>query len=220
LNFAELGSSSGYYFDLNEGGWLTKTSEINSETYKALSDSSNANYTADGAGTRIGFEVTIENAIGTTSNDTLVGNGAANGLTGGGGNDSLFGGVGNDVLMGAIGNDLLTGNAGNDWFLYATGTAYATGAIGIDQITDFGRVAGNTDKIALSSTTFNAGTSFANVATDALAAVSGAYITFSSGTGNLFYNENGAAAGFGSGGQFATVSNVSSLLVTDFTILA
>ncbi len=220
LNFAGLESSPGYYFDLNEEGLLTKTAEINSETYQARSDSSNANYTANGAGTRIGFGVTIENAIGTTSNDTLLGNGAANGLTSGGGNDFLSGGAGNDVLAGGIGNDLLTGDAGNDWFLYATGTAYTPGSVGIDRLTDFGRAAGNTDKIALSSTTFNAGTSFANVATDALAAFSGAYITFSSGTGNLFYNQNGIEAGFGNGGQFANISNVSSLLATDFVIIA
>jgi Ca2+-binding RTX toxin-like protein len=408
LNFSGLGTSSGYFFDLNEGGWLTRDSAINSETYKARGDSSSTTYTGNGAGTRIGFGVTVENAIGTTSNDTLVGNGADNSLTSGGSNDSLSGaagndtlvggtgnsslvggtdsdvyytqsmgdtitentsegtdtvrssinltlganlerlglqgtsnlsgtgngldnmlvgntgnnvldgqagndtlmggggsdtlsgglgndvfvadkigiivvenlndgidtvrsftnytlgetlerlglqgssnltgtgnsldntivgntgnnlldgqagrdslsgGAGNDTLTGGIGDDVLTGNTGNDWFLYATGTAYATGAIGVDRLTDFGRTAGNTDKIALSSTTFNAGTSFANVATDALAAASAAIITFSTGTRNLFYNQNGAAAGFGSGGQFATVSNVSSLLATDFAIV-
>jgi Ca2+-binding RTX toxin-like protein len=408
LNFAGLESSPGYYFDLNEGGWLTRASAINSETYRARSDSSSSNYTTNGAGTRIGFGVTIENAIGTTSNDILVGNGADNGLSSGGGNDSLSGaagndtlagstgsssliggigsdvyytqsiddtiienanegtdtvrasvsltlganlerlglqgtrdlsgtgngldnmlvgntgnnvldsqagndtlmggggsdtliggtgndlfvvdnigvsvvenanggsdtvhsfinytlgdnverlglqgtsnlkgagnnlentivgnqgsnllngqagrdtlsgGAGNDTLTGGISDDVLTGNTGNDWFLYATESAFATGAIGVDRLTDFGRTAGNTDKIALSSTTFNAGTSFANVASDALAAASGAFITFSTGTGSLFYNQNGVDAGFGSGGQFVTVSNVSSLLATDFAIV-
>jgi hypothetical protein len=44
------------------------------------------------------------------------------------------------------------------------------------------------------------------VATDALAAVSDAFITYSSSTGNLFYNANGTAAGFGTGGQFAKLA--------------
>ncbi len=408
LNFSGLGSG-GYYFDLNPGGWLTNTATLSSQTYQARSDTSGNYYTANGAGTRVGFGVTIENAIGTASNDTLLGNDADNGLSSGGGNDyltgaagndtltgstgnstllggvgsdvyytqvmndtitenanegidtvrsntaytlgdnlerlglqnanningtgnsldnmivgntgdnilagqagqdtlmggvgndtllgglgndvfivdnigdvvienvnegidtvrsfisftlgdnlerlgmqgsshlagtgngldntivgntgnnllngqsgkdSLSGGVGNDTLIGGAGDDILTGNAGNDFFLYATGAAFIAGAIGIDRLTDFGRTANNTDKIVLSSTTFNAGTSFANVATDALAATSGAFITFSTGTGKLFYNQNGAAEGLGSGGQFLALSNVSSLITTDFTFVA
>ncbi|MBW4551818.1 MAG: M10 family metallopeptidase C-terminal domain-containing protein [Aphanocapsa sp. GSE-SYN-MK-11-07L] len=219
FNFSGLGAG-GYYFDLNPGGWLTNTATLNSQTYTARSDTSGINNTVNGAGTRIGFGVTVENAIGTASNDTLLGNDADNRFSSGGGNDYLVGGGGNDTLIGGLGNDALTGNAGNDFFLYATGAAYAAGAIGVDRLTDFGRAANNTDKIVLSRTTFTAGTSFDNVTTDALAATSGAFITFSIGTGNLFYNQNGAEAGFGSGGQFAAVGNVSSLVETDFTTVA
>lgn len=57
----------------------------------------------------------IENAIGGTGNDILLGNDASNALTGGNGNDTLTGGVGNDVLTGGAGSDtaVYSGNAGN-----------------------------------------------------------------------------------------------------------
>ena len=41
---------------------------------------------------------------------------------------------------------------------------------------------------------------------------------YSSSTGNLFYNENGAAAGLGSGGHFATLENAAELFANDFKI--
>lgn len=47
----------------------------------------------------------IENAIGGSGNDTLIGNDAANELTGGDGNDILIGGSGDDRLMGGVGFD-------------------------------------------------------------------------------------------------------------------
>ena len=48
----------------------------------------------------------IENAIGGSGNDTLIGNGAANVLQGGLGNDVLLGGAGADILIGGSGSDL------------------------------------------------------------------------------------------------------------------
>jgi hypothetical protein len=47
---------------------------------------------------------------------------------------------------------------------------------------------------------------FATVTSDAAAATSSAYIVFNSTYGRLFYNENGSADGFGTGGQFATLT--------------
>jgi serralysin len=66
--------------------------------------------------------VTIENAIGGSGNDTLVGNDVAN---------QLFGNAGNDSLDGNAGDDTLTGGAGSDTFLFASGD-------GQDVVTDFG----------------------------------------------------------------------------------
>ena len=52
--------------------------------------------------------IAVENVIGGSGNDTLVGNSAANVLRGGGGNDSLDGGSGADVLDGGAGIDSAT----------------------------------------------------------------------------------------------------------------
>jgi RTX calcium-binding nonapeptide repeat (4 copies) len=166
------------------------------------------------------------NATGNSLNNLLVGNSGNNILNGQSGNDTLTGNAGNDVLVGASGNDVLTGGSGNDSFNYFTGAVFVASEIGVDLLTDFARTAGNIDKIKLSSTTFSAGTDFASVGSDALAANSAAHITFSSSTGRLFYNQNGSAAGLGAGGQFATLSDINgnpitaanTLLATDFTI--
>lgn len=64
---------------------------------------------------------------------------------------------------------------------------------------------------------------FGIVASDDQAAISEAIIVYSSGTGNLFYNQNNNDPGFGSGAQFATVltnNNPASLTAFDFTIQA
>jgi Ca2+-binding RTX toxin-like protein len=64
----------------------------------------------------------------------------------------------------------------------------------------------------------NAG-GFAVVTYDATAATSTALITYNSTNGNLFYDQNGAAAGFGTGTQFATVSCQVSLTASNFLIV-
>jgi Ca2+-binding RTX toxin-like protein len=146
------------------------------------------------------------------------------------GNDALFGEDGNDILNGGNGNDSLTGGIGVDRFVFDSNEAFSS-AIGIDTITDF--ITG-TDKIVLDKTTFTALTSatggalntneFAviNDATNGatLAASSIARIVFNSANGNLFYNQNGAAAGFGTGSQFATLTGNPILTTGDFIIQA
>jgi Ca2+-binding RTX toxin-like protein len=57
--------------------------------------------------------VVIENAIGGSGNDVIVGNQANSNLYGGGGNDTISGGGGNDVLFGMDGNDTLEGGSAN-----------------------------------------------------------------------------------------------------------
>nr|MDJ0596431.1 hypothetical protein [Pleurocapsa sp. MO_226.B13] len=98
--------------------------------------------------------------------------------------------------------------------------------IGIDSIEDFGD---GIDRIHLNKTTFTALNSqdgmgmsieseFAVVAQDSLAASSEALIVFSSGTGNMFYNQNDAGSGFGSGGHFLILIDVDSLSTDDFIV--
>jgi serralysin len=62
----------------------------------------------------IAYNVTIENAIGGSGNDSIIGNFQNNSLDGNAGNDTLIGGAGNDKLVGGAGNDTLSGGAGND----------------------------------------------------------------------------------------------------------
>jgi Ca2+-binding RTX toxin-like protein len=168
------------------------------------------------------------NATGNSLNNLIAGNSGNNILNGLTGNDTLVGHAGNDVFADVGGNDTLIGGAGNDRFHYITGNTFTAAAIGIDRITDFSRTAGNTDSLVLSHTTFAAGTNFASVSSDALAATNSAHITFSTATGRLFYNQNGSVTGLGTGAQFATLSNINgaaisatnTLLATDFSVVA
>lgn len=56
----------------------------------------------------------IENVIGGTGNDTIVGSAETNILDGGEGDDRLYGGDGDDTLRGGAGDDTLYGGAGSD----------------------------------------------------------------------------------------------------------
>ncbi|WP_028620219.1 serralysin family metalloprotease [Pseudomonas sp. Ant30-3] len=92
--------------------------------------------------------VSVENALGGSGSDLLIGNGAAN---------ELKGGAGNDILWGAGGADKLWGGAGSDTFVFAASSDSKPGAI--DQILDF--VSG-LDKIDLTAITKGAGLHFVN----------------------------------------------------------
>jgi serralysin len=82
----------------------------------------------------IAYNTTIENAIGGSQRDYLVGNDVANHLTGNGGDD---------VLRGLGGDDQLWGNAGNDTFIFANDHS-------VDTVKDFET---GHDKIDLSEIT-------------------------------------------------------------------
>ncbi|MDJ0515572.1 MAG: spondin domain-containing protein [Trichodesmium sp. MO_231.B1] len=151
-------------------------------------------------------------------------------LLGGDGDDILRGGQGRDRLNGGAGNDTLMGGASIDFFIFNTNDTFDTDDVGVDTIKDFNQ---GQDFILLDKTTFAAITSdpssrtepgfsvsgeFDLVATDAAAATSDAFIVHSIESGNLYYNPDGATAGFGNGGQFANVLPV--LTADDFIIRA
>ena len=50
------------------------------------------------------------------------------------------------------------------------------------------------------------------------AAKADAIIVYNSKNGKLFYNPNGRKAGFGSGGKFATLTNIPLLEAEDFVL--
>ncbi|MFN6008615.1 MAG: Calx-beta domain-containing protein, partial [Microcystis sp.] len=156
---------------------------------------------------------TIENIISDSGNDRLTGNSLNNTLTGAGGNDQLTGQDGNDSLIGGSGDDLLTGGNGSDNFIFNSSN------LGIDAISDF---TPGSDKIVLSKAIFTTLESiigngfsqpaeFASVDDDDLVATSSAFIVYSTSSGSIYYNQNGSAAGLGSGSEFANLLTVPTL---------
>ncbi|MBX9256272.1 M10 family metallopeptidase C-terminal domain-containing protein [Desmonostoc muscorum CCALA 125] len=203
----------------------TQTSIFATNTVTFLNDSNN---------NISGFDNSNDVINGQGGNDRIDGKSGNDHLRGGAGNDTLIGGAGNDTLVGGAGNDALTGGTGADRFLYNTSAAFNGSAIGVDTITDFNRSGG--DKIVLDKTTFNAissnpGNGFSNagdfrsIGVDLfqltiLEGISSARIVYDAVNGRLFYNQNGTAAGFGTGGQFATLTGVPTLTANDFIVQA
>ena len=217
-----INAKSGQSFAL--GGQITTLDGIdNSEYIFGFSNSLSPN-------TDVQLLLTYGAAInGTAGADNLTGTANADVINGLAGNDTLNGLAGNDTLSGDAGNDILTGGLGVDKFIYNTNAAFTTTALGVDSITDFTIAQG--DLIVLDKTTFTsissiAGTGFsvasefAKVTTDALAATSAADIVYNSTTGGLFYNQNGTAAGFGTGAKFLTLTTKPVLTATQFVIQA
>jgi len=96
---------------------------------------------------RLSITGTIENAIGTNFDDTILGNAADNILEGGAGNDTLdgregadqlAGGPGDDQLLGGPGNDQLDGGADNDVLAGGAGEDLLDGGTGNDQLSGDG----------------------------------------------------------------------------------
>ncbi|MEH2194144.1 MAG: choice-of-anchor D domain-containing protein [Nostoc sp.] len=184
-----------------------------------------------------GFDYSNDVINGQGGDDTINGNGGDDLLRGGTGNDLLIGGTGNDTLIGGEGNDTLIGGQGNDLligglgadaFVFNSNAAFTSDGVGIDTIADFNRSQG--DKILLSKATFNAinsvvGTGFSKgrdfkITSSSLGATSNAAIVYDPMTGQLLYNQNGSAAGFGTGGQFAQLTGAPTLTASDFIIQA
>lgn len=85
----------------------------------------------------------IENAIGGSGNDTIIGNLYANVLSGGDGNDQIFGSAlyfttefsdGNDILFGEAGDDYLHSGSGDDFLDGGTGSDTLNGGVGKDRL--------------------------------------------------------------------------------------
>ena len=147
-------------------------------------------------------------------------------LIGGAGDDILIGGGGADLLIGGGGNDILIGGDGADFFGFDTGAAFDAADIGTNQIQNFEDI----DSIVLDLTVFTQLTSavggplsadeFAVVNSAEEAELSDALIVYGADTGTLYYNANGAEAGFGSGGQYATLEGAPTLDADNFVIQA
>ena len=110
--------------------------------------------------------------------------------------------------------------------MFSSGAPFYSADLGVDRITDFSP----NDKIVLDRSTFvglYSPLQIKIVANDAAAATSSGLITYSLGTGNLFFNQNLTSPGFGTGSQFANIDNDNNiytlppvLAVTNFEIVA
>ncbi|MEH2388387.1 MAG: choice-of-anchor Q domain-containing protein [Nostoc sp.] len=160
------------------------------------------------------------------SNDVINGKGGNDTINGNSGNDQLSGGTGNDLLIGGKGNDTLVGGMGADSFVYNSNARFTSTGVGSDTIADFNHSQG--DKIVLDKTTFSAITSAvgrgfsksSDFKITSLGAASNAVIVYNPLNGQLLYNQNGSAAGFGSGGKFAQLTGAPTLTASDFMIQA
>jgi Ca2+-binding RTX toxin-like protein len=150
----------------------------------------------------------IENAIGGSGSDVLVGNQTANLLKGGAGKDKLSGLAGNDILDGGLGADTLAGGTGADIFDF--NSIKDTPAGGRDTIQDF--VQGN-DRIDLR--TIDASTAIAG--NQAFSFIAGKSFTGQSGQLNF---ANHILSGDVNGDKLADIQiyvpSVSALATTDF----
>ena len=170
----------------------------------------------------------VINLLGTYANSVVDMGGGDDTFNGGLGDDSVSGGDGNDTLIGGDGNDQLAGNAGNDFltggdsqdrFIFTSNSAFNTADFGSDRVADFTI---STDQILLGQTAFGAITSaqIGFVNSDLEVETSTELIVYSRATGHLFFNQNGAQSGLGTGALFATLDDTPSLTVSDFQIVA
>ena len=150
-------------------------------------------------------------------NDIIRGNAGNDLITGNTGTDFLYGDDGNDTLQGGDGVDFLRGDAGRDTFVFDTEKAFDQ-STGIDVVLDFQ----TSDKLVLHRRTFtgltNNQVSFESVSSITQAQQSSAQITYIRSTGALYYNQNGAVDGFGTGGKFVRLLGQVTLTESDFTI--
>ncbi len=165
------------------------------------------------------YEVAISKAIvGTSDDETLTGGFSNDTIIGLRGDDTLLGDAGKDIIIGGYGDDTLKGGTGRDSFVFDIGRNFRSIYIGTDIIEDFEAL----DKIVLDKTTFAAlevePVSFDSTSSRTRAEKSSALIVYDRSSGALYYNENGREAGFGSGGQFATLTNKFLLTASNFAV--
>lgn len=151
----------------------------------------------------------IEQIRGSDGNDRLVGDDADNVFQGRGGDDVLSGGDGRDLLIGNAGNDRLRGGAGVDQF------RFDKAADGKDLIADF---TVGVDKIGIRAGGFDIDTIALISAATPVATGSAPVFLFSTATGVLSFDADGAGAG--AAVEIAALYGVGALSVSDFILIA
>ena len=124
------GFNSNAIIDINEGAFSSAGYRINAQLEARLIANGwtqanlDALYQSWGLGPdgrpvdniAIAYGAQIENAVGGSGHDEMIGNALDNLLSGNAGNDQIFGGDGKDRLFGGAGDDFLIGGKGNDIF--------------------------------------------------------------------------------------------------------
>jgi serralysin len=113
--------------------------------------------TFSNVGTRVGNVLiargsVIENAIGGSGNDVLLGNAVNNLLTGNGGADQFFGGDGNDTFFADMLDTAIHGDAGTDKVVFSTSGVVAATLAGLEAIEFIGGAA-----VSIAAAAFKAG---------------------------------------------------------------
>ncbi|NJM47297.1 MAG: DUF4394 domain-containing protein [Alkalinema sp. RU_4_3] len=164
-----------------------------------------------------GFAIALVPDLTASGDDQLFGGNGNDVISGNFGNDTIYGEGGVDRIFGGAGDDLLFGGDGADLFGFQSKRAFRAGDFGVDVIGDF-RI--NEDRIVLGAASFGKLTaeSFDFVANDQVAAGSTRSIVYSQSSGSLFFNADGATAGFGSGGKFAQILGAPTLTASQFVI--
>ena len=158
----------------------------------------------------------VERVIGSEFSDLLSGSNGDDFLIGGHGRDTLIGREGNDVINGGLANDRLTGNGGTDTFVFDQ----VPSPVHADTITDF---TPDVDKIALSIAAFGPDIGTVGALDPSIFALNAATdpnhrIVYVQATGELFYDQNGSAAGGLK--LFATLTGAPVIDAGDFLIWA
>jgi Ca2+-binding RTX toxin-like protein len=168
----------------------------------------------DAAGDTYG---SIENLVGSSSNDTLRGDAGANTLVGGAGADQLVGRSGDDILNGGLGADSLSGGPGLDAFVFDQ----TPGPANLDVIADF--VAAddtiridNADFIGLAAGSLPASAFVANASGNPGDA--GDRIIYENDTGKLYFDRDGTGATYAAV-HFATLTGLPTIAAADFLVI-
>ena len=105
-------------FILGASGSLTGTLDgadgVDTTDYSARTNAVSLNMVTKAFTSIAGTVTNIENAIGGSGADTIIGNSADNTLTGNAGNDIIFGQDGADTINGGAGKDIIIGGKGAD----------------------------------------------------------------------------------------------------------
>jgi hypothetical protein len=117
--------------------------------------------------------------------------------------------------------DLLTGTALKDTFSFLSKPNFTADGKGSDLITDFNAAQGDLLKIGKAAFGLPVSATVAFQQVESAAALTACLATstqfvYDHSSGNLFFNQNGCASGFGSGGVFAVLQNHASLATANF----